>query len=334
MPNQGLGLTASFMAVILIILLSAMAILTWIERKVLARMQNRYGPTRTGPFGLLQPLADGIKLLAKEDFVPANADRYLFLFAPLIAFATAFISFAVVPFGLERVPLPFNNHLNLFIADVNIGVLFILAMSGLGVYGIILGGYASGNRYSLLGGLRAAAQVISYELILGLALVGPFLLTGTLSLKGLTEWQQQNTWLIIIQAPSFLLYLIAGIAETNRAPFDLPEAESELVAGFMTEYSGFRYSLYFLGEYVAMMVISATAAIVFLGGPAGPILPGPLWLFIKVALFIFLYIWLRATLPRFRYDQLMGLAWKLLLPLALVSIFVTALGRAYSLGWF
>ena len=335
MLNQGLGLTASFMAVILIILLSAMAILTWIERKVLARMQNRYGPTRTGPFGLLQPLADGIKLLAKEDFVPANADRYLFLFAPLIAFATAFISFAVVPFGLERVPLPFTDQrLNLFIADVNIGVLFILAMSGLGVYGIILGGYASGNRYSLLGGLRAAAQVISYELILGLALVGPFLLTGSLSLKALTEWQQQNTWLVFIQAPAFLLYLIAGIAETNRAPFDLPEAESELVAGFMTEYSGFRYSLYFLGEYVAMMVISATAAIVFLGGPAGPFLPGPIWLFIKIALFIFLYIWLRATLPRFRYDQLMGLAWKLLLPLALVSIFVTAFGRAWRLGWF
>ena len=333
--NQGLGLTIAFMGVILIILLTTMAMLTWIERKALARMQNRYGPTRTGPFGLLQPLADGIKLLGKEDFVPANADRYLFLVAPLFAFATAFISFAVVPFGLERVPLPFTDvKLNLFIADVNIGVLFILAMSGLGVYGIILGGYASGNRYSLLGGLRAAAQVISYELILGLALIGPFMLTGSLSMKAITQWQKDHTWLIFVQAPAFLLYLIAGIAETNRAPFDLPEAESELVAGFMTEYSGFRYSLYFLGEYVAMLVISATAAVIFLGGPAGPILPGPFWMFLKIAGFIFLYIWLRATLPRFRYDQLMGLAWKLLLPLVLVSIFITAFARAWRLGWF
>jgi len=331
--SQNLGLTAIFMGVLLVILLSTMAILTWIERKVLARMQNRYGPTRTGPFGLLQPLADGIKLLAKEDLVPANADRYIFLFAPLISFATAFISFAVIPLGLETLPLPFTStHLSLFVSDVNIGVLFVLAMSGLGVYGIILGGYASGNRYSLLGGLRAAAQVVSYELILGLALVGPFLLSGTLSLRGLTQWQQNNTWLILVQAPAFILYLIAGIAETNRAPFDLPEAESELVGGYFTEYTGFRFSLYFLGEYVAMLVISATAASVFLGGPAGPFLPGPIWLAIKIGFFLFLYFWLRATLPRFRYDQLMGLAWKLLLPLALLNIVVTAFGRLYALG--
>lgn len=331
--DQGLGLTAIFMGVLLVILLSAMAMLTWIERKVLARFQNRYGPTRTGPFGLLQPLADGLKLLAKEDLVPTNADRYLFLFAPLIAFATAFISFAVIPLGLETLPLPFTNtRLSLFVADVNIGVLFVLAMGGLGVYGVILGGYASGNRYSLLGGLRAAAQVISYELILGLSLIGPFLLSGTLSLRGLTQWQQQNTWMILVQAPAFILFLIAGVAETNRAPFDLPEAESELVGGYYTEYTGFRFSLYFLGEYVAMLVIAAVASTVFLGGPAGPFLPGPIWLLLKIAGFIFLYIWLRATLPRFRYDQLMGLAWKLLLPLALLNIVVTAVGRLYALG--
>lgn len=331
--TQNLGLTAIFMAVILVILLSAMAMLTWVERKVLAKMQNRHGPTRTGKFGLLQPLADGLKLLGKEDIVPTNADRYLFLFAPLITFAIPFISFAVIPFGLETLPLPFTTtRLSLFIADVNIGVLFVLAMSGLGVYGIFLGGYASGNRYSLLGGLRSTAQVISYEVILGLALVGPFLLTGTLSLRGLTQWQQQNTWLILVQAPSFILYLVAGVAETNRAPFDLPEAESELVGGYFTEYSGFRFSLYFLGEYVAMLVVSAVAATVFLGGPAGPFLPGPIWLALKIAAFIFVYIWLRATLPRFRYDQLMGLAWKLLLPLALLNIVVTAVARLWALG--
>ena len=331
--TQNLGLTAIFMAVILIVLLTAMAMLTWIERKVLAKMQNRYGPMRTGPHGLLQPLADGLKLLAKEDIVPSNADRYLFLFAPLITFAIPFISFAVIPFGLETLPLPFTNtRLSLFVADVNIGALFIVAMSGLGVYGLFLGGYASGNRYSLLGGLRSTAQVISYEIILGLSLVGPFLLTGTLSLRGITQWQQQNTWLVLVQAPSFILYLIAGVAETNRAPFDLPEAESELVGGYYTEYSGFRFSLYFLGEYVAMLVISAVAATVFLGGPAGPFLPGPIWMVLKIAAFIFLYIWLRATLPRFRYDQLMGLAWKLLLPLALLNIIVTAIGRLSALG--
>lgn len=331
--NQGLAVTAAFMAVVLIILLTSMAYLTWAERKVLARMQDRLGPTRTGPFGLLQPLADGIKLLGKEDVVPANADRNLFLFAPLLTFVTAFAAFAVVPFGLEVIPLPFTTQrLSFFIADVNIGVLYILAMSGLGVYGIVLGGYASGNRYSLLGGLRSAAQVISYEVILGLSLMGAFILTGTLSLRGITAWQQQNVWLVVVQAPAFIIYLISAIAETNRAPFDLPEAESELVGGFHTEYSGFRFSLYFLGEYVNMLVVSAIAACVFLGGPAGPVLPGPIWLALKVALFIFLYFWLRATLPRFRYDQLMGLAWKLLLPLVLLNIIVTAIGRLYALG--
>ncbi len=335
MPSPGLGMTAAFMGFVLIVLLSTMAILTWFERKVLAKMQDRYGPTRTGPAGLLQPLADGIKLLAKEDVVPANADRYMFLFAPLITFATAFIAFAVIPFGLETVTVPIiNQPLRFFIADVNIGLLFVLAVSSLGVYGIVLGGYASGNRYSLLGGLRAAAQVISYEVILGLSLIGPFLLVGSLRLTDITRWQQANVWLVVVQLPAFIIFLIAGIAETNRAPFDLPEAESELVGGFHTEYSGFRFSLFFLGEYVAMLVISAVASVVFLGGPAGPLLPGPIWLALKVAFFIFLYFWLRATLPRFRYDQLMGLAWKLLLPLVLLNIVVTALARLAAVeGW-
>ncbi|MGN6809966.1 MAG: NADH-quinone oxidoreductase subunit NuoH [Thermomicrobiales bacterium] len=331
--NQGLLATFIFMVIILVILLTAMAYETWLERKLLAKMQDRLGPTRTGPAGLLQPLADGIKLLGKEDLVPANADRFVFLFAPLLTFFTAFVSFAVIPFGLEVLTIPFTDKkISLFIADVNIGVLYILAMSGLGVYGIVLGGYASGNRYSLLGGLRSAAQVLSYEVMLGLALVGPFILTGTLSLRGITVWQQNNIWLVIVQAPAFILYLVAAIAETNRAPFDLPEAESELVGGYFTEYSGFRFSLYFLGEYVSMLVVSAVAACVFLGGPAGPFLPGPIWLGLKVFLFFCLYVWLRATLPRFRYDQLMGLAWKLLLPLVLLNIVATAFGRLYQLG--
>ncbi len=204
------------------------------------------------------------------------------------------------------------------------GLLLILAIGGVGVYGIILGGYASGNRYSLLGGLRSAAQVISYELVLGLSLVGVMLLTSSLSLLDIVNWQRAHVWIIVFQPFGFIFYLVSAIAETNRAPFDLAEAENELVAGFHTEYSGFRFSMFFLGEYINMLVVSGIAATVFLGGWDGPILPGPIWLFLKMMLFMFVYIWLRATIPRFRYDQLMGIAWKVLLPLTLANILVTA----------
>lgn len=268
--------------IVLNVLLISMAYMTWFERKVLAAMQDRLGPTRSGPHGLFQPLADAVKLLGKEDLIPAAADKWVFLFAPVAVFVAALTAASVIPFGGT---IDFWGHkVNLFATDLNVGALFVLAVGSAGVYGIILGAWASANRFALLGGLRSAAQVISYELILGFSLVGIFILSGTLSLHGIMVEQSRSieigplhisNWYIISQPLAFVLFLIAAVAETNRAPFDLPEAETELVAGFHTEYSGFRFSLYFLGEYVAMLVISSTAAIVFLGGPAGPILPGP-----------------------------------------------------------
>jgi NADH-quinone oxidoreductase subunit H len=325
--------------VLLNVLLGLMAYMTWFERRVLARMQHRVGPNRTGPFGLLQPIADGIKLLAKEDIVPANADRLVFLVAPLLSFALAPLGAAVIPFG-DTLQL-FGIEIPLLVADINVAVLYVLALGSVGVYGIILGGYASGNRYSLLGALRSTAQVISYELVLGLSLVGVFILSGSLSLHDILREQQRMlvlgpftlpNWYILSQPLAFALFLIAAVAETNRAPFDLPEAETELVAGYFTEYSGFRFSFYFLAEYINMIVVSLLAATLFLGGIDGPFADGVWWLALKALFFLFFYVWLRATLPRFRYDQLMGLAWKVLLPLALLNIGLTGLVRLWGIG--
>ncbi len=325
--------------VLLNVLLGLMAYMTWFERRVLARMQHRVGPNRTGPFGLLQPIADGIKLLAKEDIVPANADRFVFLVAPLLSFALAPLGAAVIPFG-DALRL-FGIEIPLLVADINVAVLYVLALGSVGVYGIILGGYASGNRYSLLGALRSTAQVISYELVLGLSLVGVFILSGSLSLQDILREQQRMlvlgpltlpNWYILSQPLAFALFLIAAVAETNRAPFDLPEAETELVAGYFTEYSGFRFSFYFLAEYINMIVVSLLAATLFLGGIDGPFADGVWWLALKALFFLFFYVWLRATLPRFRYDQLMGLAWKVLLPLALLNIGLTGLVRLWGIG--
>jgi len=325
--------------VLLNVLLGLMAYMTWFERRVLARMQHRVGPNRTGPFGLLQPIADGIKLLAKEDIVPANADRLVFLVAPLLSFALAPLGAAVIPFG-DTLEL-FGIEIPLLVADINVAVLYVLALGSVGVYGIILGGYASGNRYSLLGALRSTAQVISYELVLGLSLVGVFILSGSLSLQDILREQQRMlvlgpltlpNWYILSQPLAFALFLIAAVAETNRAPFDLPEAETELVAGYFTEYSGFRFSFYFLAEYINMIVVSLLAATLFLGGIDGPFADGVWWLALKALFFLFFYVWLRATLPRFRYDQLMGLAWKVLLPLALLNIGLTGLVRLWGIG--
>jgi NADH-quinone oxidoreductase subunit H len=328
-----------FAIIVLNVLLGAMAYMTWFERKVLARLQDRLGPTRTGPFGLLQPIADGIKLLSKEDLVPSAADRWLFLIAPLMSFILAPLSAAVIPFG-NSITL-FGYRINLFVTDINVAALYFLAIGSLAVYGIILGGWASGNRYSILGALRSAAQVVSYELVLGLSLVGVFILTGSLSLVDILAEQQRTlnvgplqvpNWYILSQPLAFGLFLIAAVAETNRAPFDLPEAETELIAGFHTEYSGFRFSFYFLAEYISMIIISLIAATIFLGGIDGPIVDGVWWLGAKALIFLFFYVWLRATLPRFRYDQLMGLAWKVLLPLTLLNIALTGLIRLFGIG--
>ncbi len=346
--DQPIWLTFLVAFIFMNVLLVGMAYMTWYERKVLAAMQDRVGPNRTGPKGLLQPIADGIKLLGKEDLIPASADKLVFFFAPLVIFVTAIVSVAVIPFG-GTIDV-FGRDVNLLVADLNVGALFVLAFGSVGVYGIILGAYASANRYSLLGGLRSAAQVVSYEIVLGLSLVGIFLLSSSLSIRTIMEQQTRDlvfalgpltltlpNWYILSQPLAFVIFFLAAVAETNRAPFDLPEAETELVSGFHTEYSAFRFSFFYLGEYINMIVVSLFAATLFLGGVDGPGADrfwalGVLWLLLKVVLFLFFYIWLRATLPRFRYDQLMGIAWKVLLPLVLVNILITALIRLIGNG--
>jgi NADH-quinone oxidoreductase subunit H len=301
------------------LLLLAVAYLTWLERKVIGDIQVRFGPSRVGPFGLLQPIADGIKLMFKEDVVPANADRLIFFLAPALSFVPALIVFAVIPFGPSFV-----------ITDVNVGLLYVFAVASLGVYGIVLAGWASNSKYSLLGGLRSSAQMVSYELGLGLSVLGVVMMTGSLSLVDIVE-AQKGTWLGVLprwnifpQFLGFVIFLISSNAELNRAPFDLPEAETELVAGFHTEYSSMKFALFFMAEYANMIAASALATTLFLGGWRGPLLPPVIWFLLKVFGFLFLFIWLRATLPRFRYDQLMGFGWKVLLPLALANVMFTA----------
>jgi NADH-quinone oxidoreductase subunit H len=312
-------------------LMVSVIFIIWLERRVVAFMQTRIGPNRAGPFGLLQSVADAIKLFFKEDVRPSSADRLLYALAPIIMVLPAFLSVSVLPFGIafgsERAQL----------TDLNVGLLFVLAMGSLQVYGIVLAGWASGSNYPLLGAIRSSAQMISYEIAQGLSLVGVFMTAGTLSAAGIVAAQQGDPlagfiprWYIIFQFPLFLVFLLAGIAETNRAPFDLPEAESELVGGYHTEYSGVKFALFFLAEYLNMITISAVATTAFLGGPDGPapdFLPWLwpiLWFVAKVYLFIFLFIWLRATLPRLRFDRLMSFGWKVLIPVAFAWVAVTA----------
>lgn len=301
------------------LVLLAVAYLTWLERKVIGDIQVRFGPSRVGPFGLLQPIADGIKLMFKEDIVPSNADRLIFLLAPAISFIPALIVFAVIPFGPSFV-----------ITDVNIGLLYVFAVASLGVYGVVLAGWASNSKYALLGGLRSSAQMVSYELSLGLSVVGVVMMTGSLSLVDIVEAQSGSwlgifpRWNIFPQILGFIIFLISSNAELNRAPFDLPEAETELVAGFHTEYSSMKFAMFFMAEYAHMIAASAIATTLFVGGWQGPILPPVVWFLLKVSGFIFLFIWLRATLPRFRYDQLMSFGWKVLLPLSLANVVLTA----------
>ena len=290
------------------------------ERRVLAWMQIRLGPNRAGPFGLLQPVADIVKLLTKEDVMPEGADRLIFPYAPAVVAITALLIFAVIPFGESWTV--FGKEIPLVISDINVGLLYAFALSSLGVYGVALGGWASNSKFSLLGSIRGVAQMISYELSLGLSLVPVVMLAGSFSLVDIVNAQASYPFLVV-QPVSFLIFFLSAAAEIKRIPFDLPEAENELVAGYHTEYSGMRFGLYFLGEYVTMIMLGSLLAVFFLGGWWGPLLPPVVWFSGKVILVVFFMIWLRATLPRLRYDQLMNMGWKVLIPVALLNIVVT-----------
>ena len=310
--------------VVILVVLTGCAYSTYMERKVVAFMQHRIGPLYAGPYGLLQPVADAIKLIFKEDIVPDKAERFAYTLAPMISFIPALMVFAVVPFSNDF--SLFGKHISGVLSDLNIGVLWVFMIGSLGVYGTILAGWSSGSKYSLLGGLRASAQTISYELAYGLSIVGVVIIANTLSMTELVAKQATVAdWFIWKQPLGFVLYFICAIAETNRSPFDLPEAESELVAGFHTEYSSMRFVTFFIGEYAHMIAVGAVGATFFFGGWQGPWLPPVVWMLIKVFLFMFVYIWIRATLPRFRYDQLMNFGWKVLFPLAVLNTMVTGL---------
>jgi NADH-quinone oxidoreductase subunit H len=338
--------------VVLVITLTAVAYTVLLERKILGRLQNRWGPSRVGPFGLLQPLADGIKLFLKEDMMPLAVERPLFILAPLIALSCALVSISMVPFGKVT---PFTFHgvtVDLGqISDINIGLLVILGITSIGVYGVALSGWSSNNKYSLFGSLRASAQLVSYELALGLSLVGVVLRAGSLRLRDIVSSQSAHgalSWNILggFQIVAFFIYIMAAYAETNRTPFDLPEAESELVAGYHTEYSSMKFAMFFMAEYANMITVACVATLLFLGGANSPfghifdnvaVLNGPIvgailpifWFVVKILFFLLLYIWVRGTLPRFRYDQLMNFGWKFLLPVAILNILATALALAY-----
>lgn len=311
--------------VIFVALMAAIAYSTYMERKVVAHIQHRIGPNLAGPFGLLQPIADAVKLMFKETFPPAMVNKALFIIAPMISFVTACMSIAVIPVG-DFITLG-GRQIELLISDLNIGILYIFAITSLGVYGVVLAGWSSNSKYSLLGGLRSSAQMISYEVSLGLGIIGVLLLSQTLSISEIVRQQSGSIthWYIFKQPIAFFIYFVSAIAETNRNPFDLPEAESELVAGYHTEYSGMRFGLFFLGEYANMITVSAIATSLFFGGWNGPILPGVVWFVIKVFIFMFIYIWIRGTLPRFRYDQLMKFGWLVLFPIGILNIIVSAL---------
>jgi NADH-quinone oxidoreductase subunit H len=328
-------------AVVVVVLLTIIAYLTWLERKVVAHIQSRWGPYLVGPHGLLQPVADGIKFILKEDIVPLEADTFIYWLAPFLGFTLACLSIAVIPFGES---FTIHGHAISFqITDLNVGLLFIFAVTSLGVYSIALAGWSSNSKYPLLGGLRSSAQMISYELSLGLAVVGVLMIAGSLSLRDIVNSQAgfwhvagMNTflphWNIFVQPVGFLVYFTAAIAETNRVPFDLPEGESELVGGFHTEYSSMKFAMFFMSEYANMVTVSCLATILFFGGWHGPVF-GPyvlrvilpvFWFGLKLFCFLFFYIWMRGTLPRFRYDQLMAFGWKFLLPVGLLNVLVTS----------
>jgi len=324
--------------ILIVLLLTGFAYMTWIERKLVARLQVRYGPNRVGPFGLLQPVADGIKLLFKEEVAPAQADKTLFTLAPVITVVPALILLAVVPIG-GQVTL-FGRPIAFAITDINVGILYVLAVTSISVYGIVLAGWASNSKYPLLGGLRSSAQMISYELAMGLAILGVLLLAGSMSMHEIVRRQMEGgVWYAFLQPVAAIIFILTGLAEVNRAPFDMPEAEQELTAGYHTEYSGMKFALFFMAEYVKMIGVSGLAVTLFFGGwlpPFPNLLRGlweaiggftwlsPLWFTAKVLVLLVVMVWLRATLPRFRYDRLMAFGWKVLLPLALLNVIVTA----------
>ncbi|MDI6694136.1 MAG: NADH-quinone oxidoreductase subunit NuoH [Anaerolineales bacterium] len=329
-------------ALILVLgLLTGFAYLTYMERKFLARFQNRYGPNRAGPFGLLQPVADGVKLIFKEELIPTQADKLIFMAAPIITTVPALIILGVLPFGGvvnimgREVPLSIAGNLN-------VGVLYIAAITSISVYGIVLAGWSSNNKYATMGGIRSSAQMISYELALALSFVGPIMLAGSLSLADIVEEQMRIGWFIIYQPIGFVIFLIAALAEINRAPFDMPEAEQELTAGYHVEYSGMKFALFMMTEYIKMIVVSAIAATLFLGGYHLPFVTdqpwgvwlGPFILIGKIILLLWGIIWVRATLPRVRYDQLMAMGWKVLLPIALFNVFLTSVIMVLFPNWF
>jgi NADH-quinone oxidoreductase subunit H len=323
---------------ILVVLNATLVAVTYmvlLERKVIAWTQSRLGPMRVGPYGILQPVADAVKLMIKEDITPVRADKWVFTAAPIISMVPALIVYAVIPFGPE-VSL-FGHKVTLYVTDINVGLLYLVSVASVGVYGIILAGYASNSKYPLLASLRASAQLISYEAAVTLTLVSVILMSGTLSMVGIVNAQlHQHVWFVFAQPVAFVLVLIGGLAETNRAPFDLPEAEQELTGGFHTEYSGMRFALFFLAEYANMIVVSSVVTTLFLGGWLRPfpnvaalsflgIVPSWTWFLIKSFVFLYIFIWIRATLPRYRYDQLMRLGWKVLIPLAIANLVVTGI---------
>src|SRR6185369_5773381 len=320
------------------VLLTAVAYTVWLERKVVGRMQNRWGPSRVGPFGLLQPLADGLKFIFKEDLTPPYVHKFLYILAPMLALTTALISVSLIPIGGWITVA--GVHTPIQITDTNISLLIILGVTSVGVYGIALAGWSSNSKYSMLGSLRASSQMISYEVALGLSLVGVLILTGSFNLRDIVDHQAGGFWNWNIfkggQFIAFFIYLMAAFAETNRIPFDLPEAESELVAGYHTEYSSMKFAMFFMAEYANMVTVACLASILFLGGYSGPTFEGHVpafisgllpvfWFLLRVLFFLFLYIWVRGTLPRFRYDQLMAFSWKFLLPLAIANLVITGL---------
>ncbi len=315
--------------ILIFVLITGFAYTTFYERKALARIQIRLGPNRAGPAGWLQPAADGLKLIFKEELLPDRSFKFLFILAPIITVVPALVIMAVVPWGTSI--HAFGREIYLGLADINVGVLYIMAIASISVYGIVLAGWSSNNKYAMLGGLRSTAQMISYELALGLAFVGPILMADSMSLAEIVNKQKEIGWFVFFQPVGAIIFWIASLAEVNRAPFDMPEAEQELTAGYHTEYSGMKFALFFMAEYIKMIAVSAIAATLYFGGYRGPFVDqapilGPVYLFIKVLLLLFGMIWVRATLPRIRYDRLMAFGWKLLLPLALANVFFVAVG--------